>query len=369
MTDYELDDDFEIINLYASLEEYILNNKLYIYKKDKKEITFEKLGKLTRKMILITLGSIVISKTSSLFTEISMYNKYHNSENIKKTNNLIKSYCEEEKIEYVDILSEYDSLIEDTSSFYKDNLKISNPIEAYICYTSMIELGCFSKNSDYQYADADYEIRGNYGINIIDGNGVCRNNASFLTDILKSMGYEANTICCNLINTDHLKKNDTIVYDSKKIKQNSDFLDINVKFDTNESVNHAVTVVKYNGKIFILDPTNHGFFLKDNDSYVKYDFININIQSNIVLEEAVTTSFIEGYIDQTNFFKLSLDFKLKNISNIYDIDLNKVNDYYSKYFLNQKELDNNLYDSFYNKENQKIKKISYLIESIEKEEN
>jgi len=369
MLNNELDSDFEIIEMYPTLEEYIKNNNLKIFKKDIQKFDIKKFNRNLYKVVFISWGTLILTRPIFEFTNINNLNKYYQNLDMNETDFLIKSCCEKEKIEYVNIFDEYNNIIKDISLFYKNDLKINNPIEAYICYTSMIKLGYFSDNYDYKYQVASNEVIGNYGINIIDGNGVCRNNASLLTDVMSSMGYDAYTICCNLINTNKPIDKETYIYNNHLLRKKTSILDFDINFDTKEIANHAVTVVKYNDKLYIFDPTNNSFFIEENHKYIRYDFTKIDIKENFQLEESLVLSYIYGIINQDELFKLGLDFKSGNVCTINDLDIKNIEYYYDKYYLIQTEQAQNIYDPFYNKEAVKIKKISYMFDIIEKEEN
>lgn len=108
----------------------------------------------------------------------------------------------------IELLNLYDSFIDKCAKLIKE-LKINNDSLSYTNTIGiLINLGIFSNiNNKFNYGIVNKEIKYFEGINIIKGEGVCRNFSAFTKDILDKLNIYAENVWCststNLNKTSH----------------------------------------------------------------------------------------------------------------------------------------------------------------------
>ena len=158
---------------------------------------------------------------------------------------------------------------------------LSNPNEYMGAFCYLLYTGYFSENNYYEYNSDILETEPHLiefmGMQITSSRGVCRNEASMLSDILSKMGIKSYTIGAKMYE------------DKEYIYPNGDaasFIQLprikGGKFEQQERIasedpsiehiydsNHCVTLIMYNGELSVLDPTNAYIFdvQKEGDKY------------------------------------------------------------------------------------------------------
>lgn len=139
----------------------------------------------------------------------------------------------------------YDEVIEayheynDIVASYLTETVGNDLIPVYAYYLTMQDAGFLSHGIKFYNIEGDYQIDGNYGINVVLGKGVCRHTSENLYHVLNKMGFKCERIIGEL-------------YRDKK---------------TGEA-NHMLVYVYYEDKVYLLDPTNKTIFIRGKDGYI-----------------------------------------------------------------------------------------------------
>lgn len=149
----------------------------------------------------------------------------------------------------------YDEIIRHYSKL-NEVFDFNNPVEIFALYVYAVEKGYLSFHHNFKYGqtddEAEKEILGLSGVEIILGHGVCRHFSGMLNDIFKESGVDSKK--CYVFSDDEGKKNLYIP-------------------------NHVIVTTEKDGLTYLLDPTNYITF-KPSDSKSIYvsgdDYIYIN---------------------------------------------------------------------------------------------
>lgn len=149
----------------------------------------------------------------------------------------------------------YDEIIRHYSKL-NEVFDFNNPVEIFALYVYAVEKGYLSFHHNFEYGqtddEAEKEILGLSGVEIILGHGVCRHFSGMLNDIFKESGVDSKK--CYVFSDDEGKKNLYIP-------------------------NHVIVTTEKDGLTYLLDPTNYITF-KPSDSKSIYvsgdDYIYIN---------------------------------------------------------------------------------------------
>lgn len=163
---------------------------------------------------------------------------------------IIEEYTNEIK-EYRELKEMYNELIKRLAIFL-NNLEINNPIMLYEIYCIMYKNGMLSIK-DYKPQTNYLDINGLYGIDILNGQSVCRHIASLLNDIATEYGYETRLLA---------------IYYKMYKNNNNNYKFIKRKFKTRIVPNHVVNQIATNEKNYILDPTNQLILKKGNGNNI-----------------------------------------------------------------------------------------------------
>ena len=163
---------------------------------------------------------------------------------------------------------EYASFLEDYKAFLKrykvlnEKLSFKEPISIYALFVYMVNNGFLSKDKSIEFK-AFYkkylDMINLYGINIFNGNGVCRHLGSMLTDVLRESGIESyhySNLCSVPALYALVQKyyKDAFNYQGKldyvMNKWLVSFLKVNYIYAP-----HLISYASYNGKNYFLDPT------------------------------------------------------------------------------------------------------------------
>ena len=134
-----------------------------------------------------------------------------------------------------DTLDVYNDYIESVAKCIKLCHLDENVFDVYNAYTLMQDSGYLSVGDTFKTEIPQNEILNHYGLSIIFGSGVCRNQADNLRNVLVSLGYNAGLA----------------------------FGELYTGFSKNQT-NHAVVyVITDEENIYLLDPTNHAIYLRN----------------------------------------------------------------------------------------------------------
>ena len=156
----------------------------------------------------------------------------------------------------------------------------NNPVEIFVLYVYAVEKGYLSFHHNFEYGqtddEAEKEILGLSGVEIILGHGVCRHFSGMLNDIFKESGVDSKK--CYVFSDDESKKNLYIP-------------------------NHVIVTTEKDGLTYLLDPTNYITF-KPSDSKSIYvsgdDYIYINPYERLKLGKNLEFSSREDDETQMN---------------------------------------------------------------------
>lgn len=178
---------------------------------------------------LATLSLLIVSTCKSYGDKVNELKNMHTA---------AKTYDEidENNMIYLgDTLDVYNDYIESVAKCIKLFHLDENVFDVYNAYTLMQDSGYLSIGDTFSYKIPDNEILNHYGLSIIFGSGVCRNQADNLRNVLVKLGYNAGLASGELY----------------------------TGFSKNQT-NHAVVyVITDEENIYLLDPTNHAIYLRN----------------------------------------------------------------------------------------------------------
>ena len=238
---------------------------------------------------------------------------------------------------------DYEKRVNFTSNYFKEEIeeykiflekvkeillefKIKNPIELSILLSNLIKTGYFSITDDFTYNyNLKNEIQCNLGINVLYGEGCCRNISAFFREILRLMEIEVDDYYCN-----------------------SSYRKIN--FGRFNNVSHVVNLIHINDRIYGYDPANMSLLYFVN----KYELKELKKIDPKYLIYKPYFSIVTG------------DCKLEDIKNNYDLFLEES----KKKHISFDEYDN-FYRESYNKLNIKNAKIlkQFKMDTMELKKN
>ena len=109
-----------------------------------------------------------------------------------------KSYlnkAKEEQEKYHREIELYYQYISQIAEFLKD-LNLNNSLEYSQALTYLLLNGFLSNDHTFNYQEAHNDLDSCFGMNIVEGLGVCRNIASFHNDVMKELNEESRRIYC-----------------------------------------------------------------------------------------------------------------------------------------------------------------------------
>lgn len=163
----------------------------------------------------------------------------------------------------------YMDLILKTKKLLK-GMYINDPLEIKIIFEYLLYNGYFSIDKKFKLSSENRKLNIYIpGADIMGGTGVCINIGDLLKEIYNAYGYKAHIISCKYDINAHSKK----TY-KPEIKQKIG--EINLKDDERHNIknyilqsfigNHIITLVNYNKKTYLCDPTNLDFIsIKENN--------------------------------------------------------------------------------------------------------
>lgn len=199
---------------------------------------------------------------------------------------------------YYSQVSKYDYITKDVKEFMEQR-NCTKPLDIFATFNEMLWRGDFSENHEFKYGNKNLmDIPYNAGIDVFDGEGVCRNIADFLSKLFNEFGYISFT-------TNVLTNNDITIDKQMGVERNvGNFEESGLgNYFTDSYGNHVITVVIDGNDVYFLDSTNLAVYkLKDKD---QLEVLN----GNGVIEIKPNSEYILNGID-VNEMKL-----LKDISN------------------------------------------------------
>lgn len=106
-----------------------------------------------------------------------------------------RSLEEEENLEkYADIEIKYNRYVDSIAAAIKDNGLAGSVMDAFAAYSLMQEAGYMSLRYGFDYDLPVAELSNNYGISIVYGEGMSRNQSANLCRVLKALGYECGLV-------------------------------------------------------------------------------------------------------------------------------------------------------------------------------
>lgn len=147
----------------------------------------------------------------------------------------IKEIMEFNEEVFEDLYDDYDIYINLIAKEIEYTHMNDSALDVYASYLNLQYNGLISLGEYFEYQTPDFEPTGKLGISIINGEGVCRNQAENLYEIFKNLEYD-----CGLISGELYKK-------GKKTGE----------------VNHKLVYVKEDNIVYLFDPTNKTIFLRN----------------------------------------------------------------------------------------------------------
>lgn len=159
------------------------------------------------------------------------------------------------------ITSLYHQSVDNTAELMK-NFALDEPISVFAMYVYLYRNGYLSSNQKFIYSMKLKDIPKNYGADVIGGYGVCRSVAEHLTDIYQKLGYASDSITVNatkksIAGLDKLCP--TIVEKDPSGARFAKF--ISTLTGKIRISNHMITLVRHEGKSYVLDGMNDGILI------------------------------------------------------------------------------------------------------------
>ena len=179
---------------------------------------------------------------------------------------LLRNRVEKKTNEYLLVKDNYDKIIKNIVLFLKDN-GINEPNSIYTSFVYMYRMGYLSYNQNFNNSTSTKDFADMFGVDVINGVGVCRHLSSMLSDVFKEFGYQSSIITVNATQQSvNFMKNNSLIpkvdCDSKSKKIVSTIAKVT---EITNSVNHALTEVYDGQQSYIFDPTNDGSLVYAND--------------------------------------------------------------------------------------------------------
>ncbi len=166
--------------------------------------------------------------------------------------------------DYSKVKDLYDEVVLNISNLMRELHIEDDPVKVFAAYEYLYKNGYLSYGRDNNYNVALKDFFGLQGADVINGNGACRSYASLLTDIYRNLGIESYNLVVRtdkecIEHVDGLGNYPKRKRDSKTKRLVSTVMGItkNLKIS-----NHVINIVKHEGKVLVLDPTNDAFLQK-----------------------------------------------------------------------------------------------------------
>ena len=198
--------------------------------------------------------------------------------------------------EYQDMQKIYKILLQDLKQLLH-KIKIQNPVEIESAYTYLVQQGYLSKNHEFLCKQNEIIYPFN-ATGIIEGQGVCRHLATFLTDLLNEFEYDSYNLSMAVQSGDTIyripsspiykrpEKNNSEESESFELSENSDLRET-IFYLISEIIkkiipyNHVVTLYANGDKSYILDPMQRTIYLMADKNIYTYDNLANNLKVNL----------------------------------------------------------------------------------------
>ncbi len=168
---------------------------------------------------------------------------------------------------YYNQVTRYSNITKDIKEFMEQR-NCNKPLDIFATFNEMLWRGDFSENHDFEYGNENLmDIPYNAGIDIFDGEGVCRHIADLLANVYKEFGYISFT-------TNVLTNENANIDRPKNIERNvGNFEESGLgSYFTDSYGNHVITVVIDKNDVYFLDSTNLAVYRLNDDD--KLEVIN-----------------------------------------------------------------------------------------------
>lgn len=170
---------------------------------------------------------------------------------------------------YYSQITRYSDITKDIKEFMEQR-NCTKPLDIFATFNEMLWRGDFSENHEFNYGNKNLmDIPYNAGIDIFDGEGVCRHIADLLANIYNEFGYTSFT-------TNVLTNKNINIDKQNGIERNiGNFSESGLgNYFTDSYGNHVITIVIDKNDVYFLDSTNLAVYkLKDKN---KLEVINGN---------------------------------------------------------------------------------------------
>ena len=157
-------------------------------------------------------------------------------EHINSMRDVYTFYASEDRTTYSDNIAAYDKFVKKIAYLVSALNASNNAITASIIIDLLIRKGIFSADGVYsKQKHMNQQLMGAFGIDVVAGAGVCRNTASFHSDILRAMNQMSYPFYCYGTN------------------------DMSEDGNEHES-NHVVNLIEYNNALYGYDAFNSMLF-------------------------------------------------------------------------------------------------------------
>ncbi len=262
---------------------------------------------------------------SAIYNELDYLFKDVNSPIIKRIIEMQLDYDRERnnnKIIYNKNIEYYNYFVEFVSELIKNIAIKNNSISYSRLFSRLLYDGYLSDMSNFISTTQEkyfIDIKGYFGIDIVNGFGCCRHTASFFQDVFKNLDINGKALCCFRPCT------------TKDDFQYKPFT---------STANHVVNLLEYNGLYYIYDSLNKCYYYF-NDFITMYPYIinDDNFSLNSIL-------YYKPYMDMI-IFSISYKEILENINTF----IKNCNN--SSFYITSQEITDILYetDNIYEKSN------------------
>ena len=163
---------------------------------------------------------------------------------------------------YSESLIRYNNILENYKKLAQE-LKVDSSLDLSHLFAYMLWNGYFSVSKEHSYKLQErLFVPGMYSFDVIKGKGVCLAYANLLSDYLTKCEKESSVLYCKVpsekgaIRCDYRPEIERNVKNSLSSRVKSQMLTIFLKGVINKVGNHAVTLIRENGNVYIYDPTN-----------------------------------------------------------------------------------------------------------------
>ena len=242
--------------------------------------------------------------------------------------------------EYYILLEEYSDFVNNIYNLFLE-LNITSSLDVALFYNKLLFEGIFS--SDYKFSlndpvKYDFLIK-TWGSRVCTGNSVCRHNVMLLLDLERKFNNDVECVDLISVNPKNKYKNMLANFDSLYI-------------------NHLAIGLKDKDKIYVYDPTNYVFLLRNGVNNGFVDFLDYD-------EDFKKVNELRSYY---NINESTNKFNYKESLSISDIDKNYITNLFN-YLEELYKSKNNLLNEFHLDNSKKIRKIKYLNNEIIQKQN